>query len=343
MPARGRRKFFLKDCVVGAFPLPERRLDMFRLGGHLPAAVPDGAGSVPLRQGCVLALIDLGAQGTNAAWRAGLVARDRGVPLHLLCVQSDARELDAVEARVQELARQVRQRLHIAAHATCVSGGLREQLAAHAGDAGLLVLPWRRGNPLVDALLGTLPERLSRALSTPMLVVRRPAFSSYRRVLVPVKLDADAVALVTAARAMSRDPRMRVFHVLDTTQEGSLRLADTSERVLRLQRQRRARTAYGVLNAAITRAGAHEHGAVALVSFGQVPLRVLEIERAGNAQLVVAGKERRSLISEALSAGVTRRLLREASADVLVLPVRAPDPGGGAALPPPDANPITQE
>src|SRR5690606_4915826 len=153
----------------------------------------------------------------------------------------------------------------------------------------------------------------------PMLVVRRPAFTSYRRVLVPVKLDADAVALIGAARSVSRDPRMRVFHVLDTAHEGVLRLADTSERALRLQRHRRSRTAYTVLN---PRSGAHEQGASALISFGHVPARVLEIARAGGAQLIVAGKERRSLLAELFFfGGVTQRLLADAEADVLVLPV----------------------
>ena len=295
---------------------------VFRLANDCPAPPPGGAGTPLLQDRCVLAVTDLGPAGTNAAWRAALVARDRGVPLHLLCVQPDERALAAVQTTVQDLAGKLQQRLHVATTFACMTGGLQERIAEQAHRAGLLVLPWARGNLLVDAVIGSPAERMYRSLFMPMLVVRRPAFTSYRRVLVPVKLDADAVALIAAARSVSRDPRMRVFHVLDTSQEGSLRLADASERALRLQRHRRSRTAYTVLNELITRSGAHEQGASALISFGHVPARVLEIARAGSAQLIVVGKERRSLLAELFFGGVTQRLLTDADADVLVLPVQ---------------------
>lgn len=317
---------------MGAFPLPRPWPGVFRLATE-PAALPPAGGRAPLLQArCVLAAVDAGPAGANAAWRAALVARDRGAPLHLLCVQRDERSLAEVQPRMRELARKLQQRLHVATTASCVTGPLRERIAELADRVGLLVLPWARGNALLDAFVGTPAERMFRSLSLPMLVVRRPAFASYRRVLVPVKLDAGAVTLIAAARSVSRDPRMRVFHVLDTAQEGALRLADTSERALRLQRHRRSRTAYTLLNELIAHSGAHEQGASALVSFGHVPARVLEIARAGGAQLIVAGKERRSLLSELFFGGVSQRLLAGAEADVLLLPVQeragAADRGG---------------
>jgi nucleotide-binding universal stress UspA family protein len=312
--------FSSKDCVVGAFSLLERRLEISRFANDTPAASAGGAGCAPMQGRCVLGVTDLTPEGANAAWRAGLVARDRGVPLHLLCVQADARGIAGVEAAVRNLARQLQQRLHVVTSASCMAGSLRDHVAAFSERAGLLVLPWRRGNALIDAVLGTLPERIYRTLFIPMLVVRQPAFSSYRRVLVPVKLEGDAVSMITAARNVSRDPRMRVFHVLGTSHEESLRVADVSERALRLQRQHRSRAAYTMLNEFIARAGAHE-GAAALVSFGHVPTRVLEIARANRAQLLVLGKARRSLLSELFFASLSKSLLSNAEADVLVLPV----------------------
>jgi nucleotide-binding universal stress UspA family protein len=302
--------------------LSGRTLGTFSPAGPAPAPASTSLARPPLLPWrCVLAVTDLSPAGTNAAWRAALVARDRGVPLQLVNVQPDARSLSAVERMLQELAQHLQQRLHVTVSATAVAGELRAQLAECAAGAALLVLPWSRGNPLLDAVFGSAAERVFRAVSLPLLLVKRPAFTSYRRVLVPVKLDAGAALLIAAARSMSRDPRMRVFHVLDTGSEGSLRIADASERVVRLHRQRRSRSAYSALNDLITHTGAHEQGAAALVSFGHVPARVLEIARAGNAQLIVAGKERRSALAGFICGGVTQRLLAEADADVLVLPV----------------------
>lgn len=295
---------------MGASLLPEPSLGVFRPPGRAPAQGP-----------CVLAAVDASPAGMHAAWRAALVARDRGASLHLLCAHADARELDAADAALQELAAQVQQRLFVPTTTTAAAGSLCEHLAAAADRAGLVVLPWTAARKLQDLFLGSLPERVFRALpvAVPVLVVRKPALASYRRVLVPVKLDADATLLIAAARGVSRDPRVRVFHVLDTAQEGSLRLAGTSERALRLQRQRRSRTAYATLNELIVRSGTVE--AAALISWGHVPARVLEIARSGDTQLIVAGKERRSLLADLLFGGITQRLLCEAQADLLVLPV----------------------
>lgn len=295
---------------MGALSSTEPMLDVVR--PSLPACA---------RERCVVVLMDASPAAANAAWRAALLARDRAAPLHLLHVCADARGRDDTRTLLQELANQLRQRLHVEASAGAVAGKLREALAGLSGRAGLIVLPGTRRKLWPDLFLGTLAERVQRALPLPMLVVRRPAFASYRRVLVPVKLDGDAVRLIAAARSVSRDPRMRVFHVLDAAQDGSIRLAGASERTVRMQRHRHTRTAYTALNELIARAGAHEQGAAALVSRGHVPTRVLEIARSGNAQLIVLGKERRSLLADLLFGGVTQRLLADADTDVLVLPV----------------------
>ena len=318
---------------MGAFSLSDSRLELLRSANDIPAPPIGRAGFPPPHAGFILALTDPTPDGVNAAWRAGLVARDRGVPLQLLCVHSDASERASVQTAVRELADRIRRRLHVPACADRVPGVLHEQLRARSERAGLLVVPWKRGNPLVDLLLGSQAERLFRSLFLPTLVVRRPALGSYRRVLVPVKLDADASTLVKAARSMSRGPRMQVLHVVDTWEDSVLRRAGVPEPAVRLQRQHRSRHASSALDEIIRRAGAHEEGASAQVSMGHVSACVLRTARAGDAQLIVAGRERRSLLAELLLPSVTQRLLLEAAADVLVLPVSPQDVAFDAAVP----------
>ena len=233
----------------------------------------------------VVTLADATPAGQQAAWRGALVARDLGLPLELLDADDDA----------------------------------AGRLARLAPRAGLLVLPYRRGHPVADCLLGTAPERIFRSVSVPTLVVKGPATTSYRRVLVPVELDEDAAHLIHAARCLSRAPRIRVLHVLDRGQEHSLRLADAPEQALRSQRQRRSRAAYAVLQRAISGAGASDRTA-ALVSFGDAGTRVMEVARASRAQLVVLGKRGLSAIEQLFTTSVSNRLIRGGGADVLLLP-----------------------
>lgn len=309
---------------MGAFPSSSgRRSGFFGLIGHDPPAW-SGPGPGQLATSspgrCVLAVADSSAEGRQAAWRAALVARDCGMPLHLLDPDGVAGEPSSDPGRAQALTRQVQQRLGVSVTAQAAGGDLDRALADLSPRTGLVVLPHRRTNALAERLFGTRAERIFRALAVPTLVVQRPAATSYRRVLVPVELDEHAELLVDAARCISRDPRIRVLHVLDRAQEPSLKLTDASGRALRQARQQRSRAAYAQLHRIIERASAADRTA-ALVSFGDAWPRVQEIVRARRAQLVVVGARPVSRVEQLFAPSVGMRLVSSGSADVLLLPV----------------------
>lgn len=287
----------------------------------------------------VLALTDFSPAGTNATWRAGLVARDRGVPLHLLNLQARSAAVPQADAALQDLARELRDRLHITVSAEAMAGELLREGAQAAADAGLLVIAAGGGNLLGDWILGTRTERLVRRCRTPVLVVRRPAFTSYRSVVVTVELRAEDSRLVAAARALSRDPQMKVLHILGTAHEEAMRLADVPGKVIQAQRQKAAERARRALADLIAPTGAQADGAVPVVSFGHAPTRVLEDDVAGAAELLVLGKRPRPALVDLVVGGVAQRVLSATRADVLVVPLArparlavAPAPTGAAAL-----------
>ena len=310
---------------MGAFSFFERELQHVQpvaaSAADMPQAGPNPA--VP-HMGRVVALVDDTPAAANAAWRAALVARTQGVPLQLLHLHPERDSPDALHAQAQDLARRVQARLGVDVECS-VRPGRPTELAQHLpAQAGLLVVPYQRRHLLVESIVGTLPERIFRCVSVPVLVVKRAAIANYRRVLVPVKLDADAVPMIRWARSLSRDPRPRVLHVLDTGTEQSLRIADAPERSLRMQRQRRCRQAYAELHEIITWASRDTNeSAAAVITFGHAPSRVLEIARARHAQLVVVGKQHRSIFSELFDEGVPHRLVATGHADVLLHPLRA--------------------
>lgn len=93
-----------------------------------------------LRLKRILAVCDLSVASTNAAWRAGLLARDHGAWLRLLHVgwgnSSVARAKDALDVLAWEL----QERLKIAVMPQSVRGSFRREVAAAAGDADLVVI-----------------------------------------------------------------------------------------------------------------------------------------------------------------------------------------------------------
>ena len=295
----------------------ELELELETLPPPAPASAlspsPDAAGGV-------LALIDGSASGLNAGWRAALVARDHGRPLHLATIHPPDADPQAARSLLRDLARQLEQRIQVEAKTTAVAGEWRERASALAAGKDLVVVPRQAGATWADKVLGTLPERMLRWIDVPLLVVRRHAISSYRRVLAPVKLEAGAERQLAAARYMARAQRLSVLHVLESGPEGSLRLADVSDHAVSIHRQVRLEKAYAEMNAMINRTGARAAGAQAYVAVGHVSRQVLDAARGHNAQLIVVATRRRSVFGDVLCGGLVQDLVREAEADLLFLP-----------------------
>lgn len=294
---------------------------------HPSVAPPVGAA----RSG-ILALVGAGTGGTHAAWRAALVARDLRRPLNLATLEPHPGSAAEAQRQLDEVAFHLHQRLRVGAQAAD-TGLSREQLLELASRHELVVVPWPAEASWFDRLVGTWPERLLRRLTVPLLVVRRPPVSGYRRVLVPVKLQAGAERQIGAALRMAWPRPVRVLHVVEPGVEGSLRSAGVSERAVSLHRQMRVERAHAGLNGLVDRSGARPMEATTTLAFGQVPDRVCEAARAHGAQLVVLGTTRRSAVGELLCGGVVQDLLWELQADLLVIPEGAPSaPLGSDAI-----------
>lgn len=267
----------------------------------------------------VLAVGDFTAAGTNAAWRAALVARDLGAPLRLLQPPAASPQQEAAFAR---LAAQIRHRVGVAAQVQALVGDFLQEAVRLAREAQLLVIATRPGNPLRALLQGTQAERLIRLCRAPVLVVKRTARGSYRKVLVPVDLGEDAPAVIAAAARLSRDPRMEVLHALARPRPLGLRMpgADLPEAALRLQRSGAVAHARAALDEVIGAASVRDRVLRPSVTFGDAARTVLAREQAMRAELVVIGKRSRGLLADFFLGGVTQRVLAASKADVLVLP-----------------------
>lgn len=314
-----RLPFAAERTLAPGLPMP---------AAPLPRPVPDSDAAVGGRS--VLALCDLSSAAVNAAWRAALIARDLRLPLRLLHAPAEPRVLVTAAPSVGELQQEIRERMGIAVDVEPVSGGALRSAIAAAREAAVLVLPSRRGNPLREWIMGTQAERLIRLCRAPVLVVKRPALRSYRRVLVPVQLEPGAAALVALAGALSRGSRVEVLHAITAAEEGVARDVDGSGQALRSFRQRRTQRAHVALHELIADATPPGCNAEPSVEFGDPAAVVLARAREDGVDLLVIGKRRRGLLADYFLGGVTQRVLARAEADVLVLPAAA---GGHAALP----------
>ena len=275
----------------------------------------------------LLVLHDLTAQAGHAAWRAGMIARDQGADLCLLHATNEPGGEAKARVVLERLAGRLAEHLGVQPDVRVVQGDPLAAVRAGAA-AGLVVLGAQRANVLRDWIFGTPAERLIRLCGCPVLVVRKPATSSYRRVLVPVDLGPAGAPALTAATALSRCTRIAVFHSLAVWHEVTMRAAEVPEAEVRKHRQQSAGRARARIDELIGTVPGAGLSAIPSIGFGDAASMVLVAEQAMRADLVVIGKRRRGLLADFFLGSVTQRVLSSARADVLVLPAarRRPRP-----------------
>lgn len=288
----------------------------------------------------LLAATDLSAPARHAVERAALVARAAGTRLDLLHVAAfsrldelrrlvaslpadvDARMREQAQMMVDALALTVRERHGIEAGTQVASGPLLKSIADAAAslDADLLVLGARGSSMLRHLVLGSTAARLLDGFDRPMLVVKRAPAAAYRCVLVPVDFSKASLPALQMARAVAPGARIVPMHAYEAPFEGKLRYAGLEERYLDEYREQARAEALASMAALCQRAGLADAAAQSVVVHGLPGERILAQEDEQDCDLIVMGRQGQSGIEDKLLGSVSRRVLAESEADLLVLP-----------------------
>lgn len=259
----------------------------------------------------LLAATDFSACADHAVQRAALLAGEHGAALKLLHVA------DRDDDRLQQLVARISS---VPATAEVRAGDVIEQLLAAADHADVLVLGAYGNRPVRDALLGSTADRLLRKSRRPMLVVKREALASYRRVFVPLDFSLQALATLEFARHIAPGAQTFIFHAYDCPDLEALRQAKVPETEINRIHAEHRDQAYSNLENIHRKASAPVTDSTFVVLAGDPKELVSETAERYQADLVVIGKHGRSLIEDIFLGGVTRRTLATANCDVAVVP-----------------------
>lgn len=303
----------------------------------------------------ILVATDFSAPARHAVQRAARVAHETNAALRLLHVlpgdvlgllrewlgADNAAESQLLEQSRQQLlrlaqevgsARHVRQ-VEISAKAGPI---VREILAEAQGSAaGLLVLGARGAGFLRRLAVGTTSERLLRRTFTPLLVVRQTPHEPYRRVLVAVDFSPWSAHALALARQVAPHARLVLLTVFQVPFEDKLRFAGVDAATVEQYRLQTRARAEQELHALAERAGLRPGQWTGCVLEGDASMRITEQEQEQDCDLVVLGKHGRSLTEDLLLGSVTKHVLAEGGADLLVSTAHAgqdqPEAGAQAA------------
>jgi nucleotide-binding universal stress UspA family protein len=193
-----------------------------------------------------------------------------------------------------------------------------EAIVAAAAQAGadLIMVGATRQGLMIRHILGSTADRVIRTSAVPVLVLRPPFSTDFRRVLLTTDLsDASAAALrrgAEVAKQLAVSDELEVRCAMATAVSEWIRPAIPAERL------------YGEAGEALTRfldtAGLPIATVVPRVRLGDAAKEIVAEAVEWNADLIVVGTRGRSSVSRFLLGSVAGSVLRSAFSDVLVVP-----------------------
>jgi nucleotide-binding universal stress UspA family protein len=285
----------------------------------------------------ILATTDLSGHAREATLRAARIARDTGAALHVVHVLQVAaidklrqrfsaapadlhtRLENAARFALEELAQAVERDYGVTPALRCVEGELLPEIerAARETSADLLVSGARGISVARHLLLGATAERLLAQAPCTMLVVRRPAEVTYRRVLVPVDFTPSSLPALQRAQALAPAGRVYALHAYEAPFEGKLRLAGLEDKQLRSYVQEAADEASEGMSGLLAQAPATPR-IEPLLLHGHPLAHTLDQEEELDCQLVVVGHGSGSRVDDYLLGSLSRQVLAQSRADVLL-------------------------
>ncbi|GAB3757581.1 hypothetical protein GCM10028796_01930 [Ramlibacter monticola] len=184
----------------------------FTRPGKLTAPGADSrlrAGPFPLKR--ILVLSDLTDVADNAAWRAGLLAREHGAWLRIVHVRPWHEGAVRAQRILETLAWRLQEHLRIAVVAQSLRGSLRREIAAAASGADLLVTGGSAGRWTRSWIADIHPDTLAQHCGLPTLVVRKAATQPYQRVIAGVQHGLGAPTSIAVASGMAGGPHVQML------------------------------------------------------------------------------------------------------------------------------------
>jgi nucleotide-binding universal stress UspA family protein len=288
-------------------------------------------------RGPIVVATDFSAHARHAADRAARLAHETHTPLVVMHVlpgeplaqirawlgaasAPEQKMRDEARTQLDTLAADLARARHVQVQTEHAAGSAMDEILAAAErlDASLLVLGARGAGFLRRLVLGTTSERLMRCTARPLLVVRQTPHEPYRRVLVAADFSPWSREALVLARRAAPHAHLVLFTAYEVPFEEKLRFAGVDAATVESYRQQARARARQQLHTLAEGAGLTPSQWEPCVVEGDASLRIVENEQSHDCDLVVLGKHGQSATADLLLGSVTKHVLAEGSADVLV-------------------------
>jgi len=196
-------------------------------------------------------------------------------------------------------------------------------IADHANriHADLAVVAFQEQRFLSGFLTGTSHHDAVQSCTRPILIVKREPQSAYERVLVAVDFSDESEEAARMALAIAPAAHISFVHACRLMHEGMMREAGLSPDSINGYRIRLCERSRAQLNRFIAALGPHKQLVSRTVQYGNAISVICDHVKRTNPDLIAVGKTGKSLLERMLVGSLTKRLIEEASCDLLVAPL----------------------
>jgi nucleotide-binding universal stress UspA family protein len=282
----------------------------------------------------------------RAEARAALLAQELGSEsLHLLHV-IDNLELEALrhlaqpkldtEQRLMQLSRtqlteikdKLSEKYRVQVTTTALNVGRPQtELVRYAQytNADLVVMGAHGAGFIRDLIIGSTVDKVLRKLTRPLLIVKREPLIPYQRILVPVDFSESSRQAIEMAMSIAPHADIAILHAFEVPLEAKLRLYQVNDEAIRAYRARvKAKSTRKMLQL-VSEFKAPDASLSQLIEPGSAAAVILEKAEILESDLIVMGRRGQSAWEDMVLGNVTRRVIQEATCDVLVIDRERPE------------------
>jgi len=282
----------------------------------------------------ILLATDFSERSENAAQRILLLALPSVEKLQLLHVLSgtmldelkhlvsggvSARLRDAMQQKLEEQAAQLKAATGLEVECSLEIGRPHAVIIQQGKASDSLIVVGAHARAMRDWVQGSMLERLLGGSEQPMLVVRKPAQTPYRRVLVPVDFSPCSAAAVEAAMKLAPHAEIILLHVFALPFESKLRFAGISEAEVTEYRLTCRQQAEREMVSFMQGLPQHSRPLASRLEYGNAPEVILEMVDREASDLIVMGRYGKSGIGQMLLGSVTEYVATTSDSDIMVV------------------------
>lgn len=211
----------------------------------------------------------------------------------------------------------------------------RAELAKNC-NADMALIAHRGASIMQRIAIGFTATHVLRNRKAPLLIVKKPGTGAYQNLLISVDFSPITELTIRTARKIAPEADIVLLNVFGVPFEGMLRHAGVAEDLIYRYRIEARERATRQICALADKAGLHSADYSVVIEHGDAAEIILEQARYNGSDLIVMGKHSTHISEYILPVSVTKKVMSDAIADVLIVVDRQGSVAGRQQRPPED-------